>query len=117
MKLRPPISAFTRWNLSAHRALLYLAIFLFSSFALRGDSRASFLPQLQRGQILLYEIHGRLDRNVKTESGISSSRGPQQMKAIWAATSTSPFWMSTRRSRSPTSPRKSSFNRGRDCRN
>ena len=80
MKRLAPTSAVARRNPSAHRALLYLAIFLFSSFALRGDSRASFLPQLQRGQILLYEIHGRLDRNVKTESGISSSRGPQQLK-------------------------------------
>ncbi len=81
----PPFTAVACSNSSAHRALFYLAIFLFSSLALRGDSRASFLPQLQRGQILLYEVHGRLDRNVKTESGVSSSRGPQQLKGDLAS--------------------------------
>jgi hypothetical protein len=80
MKVPPPISALARRSPPAHRAIFYLLIFLFSSLALRGDSRSSFLPQLQRGQVLLYEVHGRLDRNVKTESGISSSRGPQQLK-------------------------------------
>ena len=85
MRDLPPVSATSRCFSSAHRVSLYLAIFLFSGLALRGDSRASFLPQLQRGQILLYEVHGRLDRNVKTESGISSSRGPQQLKGALAS--------------------------------
>jgi hypothetical protein len=85
MKVQPPISAVARRSLPGYRALSCLAIFLFSSLALRGDSRASFLPQLQRGQVLLYEVHGRLDRNVKTESGVSSSRGPQQLKGDLAS--------------------------------
>ena len=57
-----------------------LLVLLYCGALLRADSRTSFLPKLQRGQTLLYEIHGRLDRKVKTESRISSIRGPQELQ-------------------------------------
>jgi hypothetical protein len=47
---------------------------------LRSDAPAVLLPQLKSGQTLLYEVHGRLNRSVKTESGVSSLRGPQQLQ-------------------------------------
>jgi len=57
-----------------------LALLLLCAAILYGDSRAVFLPKLQRGQTLLYEIHGRLDRKVKTESRIASIGGPQELE-------------------------------------
>jgi len=56
------------------------AILLLCVGTLHSDSHAVFLPKLQRGQTLLYEIHGRLDRKVNTESHIASIRGPQQLQ-------------------------------------
>ena len=53
---------------------------LLCSVALRGDARVQFLPKLQRGETLQYEVHGRVDRKVKTESRVSSMRGPQQLQ-------------------------------------
>jgi len=53
---------------------------LLTGAALYADSRGAFLPKLQRGQTLLYEVHGRLDRKVKTESRIASIRGPQELQ-------------------------------------
>lgn len=64
----------------AGRFTFYAAIILFCGGAIRGDSRATFIPKLQRGQTLFYETHGRLDRQVKTESRVSNSRGPQQLQ-------------------------------------
>jgi hypothetical protein len=55
--------------------------FLFDSVALPSDSRLSFLPRLQSGQSLFYEVHGRVDRKVKTESRVvSAARGPQSLQ-------------------------------------
>ena len=48
--------------------------------SLRSDSRALFVPLLKPGQTLLYEVHGRLNRSVKTESRVSSFYGPQQLQ-------------------------------------
>ncbi len=62
------------------RIAFYAAVILFCSAALHADSRATLIPKLQRGQSLFYETHGRLDRQVKTESRVSSSRGPQQLQ-------------------------------------
>jgi len=42
-----------------------------------GDSRQRLLPKLQRGQNLQYSVHGRVERKVKTESKVSTMRGPQ----------------------------------------
>jgi hypothetical protein len=64
----------------ASRLAFLLAILLCGSAFLNADSRATFLPKLQRGQMLRYEIHGRLDRKVNTESRISSIRGPQELQ-------------------------------------
>ena len=62
------------------RPSLFLIILLLCGALLYADSHAAFLPKLQRGQTLLYEIHGRLDRKVTTESRIASIRGPQQLQ-------------------------------------
>jgi len=48
--------------------------------ASRSDTRALLVPQLQPGQSLLYEVHGRLNRSVKTESRVSTFFGPQQLQ-------------------------------------
>jgi hypothetical protein len=48
--------------------------------ALRSDARAPLVPQLKPGQSLLYEVHGRLNRSVKTESRVSTFLGPQQLQ-------------------------------------
>ena len=60
--------------------LLLLAILLLRCAVLYADSQVSFMPKLERGQTLLYEAHGRLDRKVKTESRLSSIRGPQELQ-------------------------------------
>lgn len=79
-----PASAFSEFPLSRRRArgvAFLAAILLFCATALCGDSRGVLLPKLQRGQILLYEAHGRLDRKVRTESNISNMRGPQELQS------------------------------------
>lgn len=58
----------------------FLTILPLCGAILYADSRASFLPKLQRGQTLLYDVHGRLDRKVKTESRFASIRGPQELQ-------------------------------------
>jgi hypothetical protein len=50
------------------------------AITLRSDARPLLLPQLKPGQTFLYEIHGRLNRAVKTESRISGLRTPQQLQ-------------------------------------
>jgi hypothetical protein len=47
---------------------------------LRSDARILLVPQLKPGQTLFYEIHGRLNRSVKTESRVSTFFGPQQLQ-------------------------------------
>ena len=60
---------------------LLVAGFFFSSVALPSDTRLSFLPRLQSGQSLSYEVHGRLDRKVRTESRVASAaHGPQSLQ-------------------------------------
>ena len=67
---------------AATKRFAFLAgAFLLCSAVLYADSRAVFLPKLQRGQTLLYEAHGRLSRKVKTESNISNLRTPQQLQS------------------------------------
>lgn len=55
-------------------------LILFCALTLRSDSRSSLLPQLKPGQTLLYEVHGHLNRSVKTKSNVSSLFGPQQLQ-------------------------------------
>jgi hypothetical protein len=59
---------------------MLLALLPFCAITLRGDARPLLIPQLKPGQSFLYEIHGRLNRSVKTESRVSSLRGPQQLQ-------------------------------------
>jgi len=59
---------------------MLVALVPFCSVRLLSDARPSLLPQLKPGQTLLYEVHGRLNRAVKTESRVSSLRGPQQLQ-------------------------------------
>lgn len=59
---------------------LFAGVLLLCNAALYADSRMAFLPKLQRGQTLLYEAHGRLERKVKTESNISNLHTPQQLQ-------------------------------------
>jgi|HubBroStandDraft_4_1064222.scaffolds.fasta_scaffold86245_2 hypothetical protein len=61
-------------------AVLLPALVFFCSVTLRGDSRPLLVPQLKPGQMLLYEVHGRLNRSVKTESRVSNFSRPQQLQ-------------------------------------
>jgi hypothetical protein len=70
-------SGFARW---AKSAAMLGALVLLCSVTLGSDTRAVLLPQLKPGQTLIYEVHGRLNRSVKTESRVSSPRGPQQLQ-------------------------------------
>ena len=65
---------------SAKSAAVLAALILFCALTLRSDSRSSLLPQLKPGQTLLYEVHGHLNRSVKTQSNVSSLFGPQQLQ-------------------------------------
>src|SRR5690349_1861786 len=57
------------------------AALLLSCAATSGsDTRASFVPQLKPGQTLFYEVHGRINRQVKTQSNVSTLFGPQQLQ-------------------------------------
>jgi hypothetical protein len=68
---------FTSWVKSAG----LLAALLFRCAATSGsDTRASLVPQLKPGQTLVYEVHGRINRSVKTQSNVSSLFGPQQLQ-------------------------------------
>jgi hypothetical protein len=64
----------------ARTVAMLVALVPFCALTLLSDSRQLFLPELKPGQTLLYEVHGRLNRSVKTESRVSSQRGPQQLK-------------------------------------
>jgi hypothetical protein len=64
----------------AKTAAVLAALVFFCAVTLCSDARSSLLPQLKPGQTLLYEIHGRLNRSVKTQSNVSSLFGPQQLQ-------------------------------------
>jgi len=61
-------------------AAILAVLVIFWVVKLSGDTRRSLLPQLIAGQTFLYEVHGRVNRSVKTESRVSSLRGPQQLQ-------------------------------------
>jgi hypothetical protein len=69
--------SFASWVKSA---AVLVALVLLCSVALLSDARALLLPQLKPGQTILYEVHGRLNRSVKTESRVSNVFGPQQLQ-------------------------------------
>jgi hypothetical protein len=68
---------FARW---AHAPAMVVALVTLCVPTLFGDARALLIPQLKPGQTFLYEVHGRLNRSVKTESRVSSLFGPQQLQ-------------------------------------
>lgn len=67
------------------RAVLGAAALFACVAGLHGDSRQTLLPKLQRGEILQYDVHGRVERTVKTESKVSSMRGPQEFQGDLAS--------------------------------
>jgi len=77
--IRPPgaRSGFANWTFSS---AVLTALALLCAANLRSDTRPLFVPQLKSGQTLLYEVHGRLNRSVKTESRVSTFFGPQQLQ-------------------------------------
>jgi len=75
-----PHSRFSNAQRGMRFSAFLLAVLLYCGAFLRADSSTSLLPKLQRGQTLLYEVHGRLDRKVKTESRVASIRGPQELE-------------------------------------
>jgi hypothetical protein len=70
-------SGFANWTFSS---AVLTALALLCAVNLRSDTRPLFVPQLKPGQTLLYEVHGRLNRSVKTESRVSTFFGPQQLQ-------------------------------------
>jgi hypothetical protein len=68
---------FSSWGKSA--AVLATLVFI-CAVTLRSDTRPLLLPQLKPGQTLLYEVHGRLNRSVKTQSNVSTLFGPPQLQ-------------------------------------
>jgi hypothetical protein len=74
--VRPPgaRSGFAKWTFFPAVLAVLCAV------NLRSDTRPLFVPQLRAGQTLLYEVHGRLNRSVKTESRVSTFFGPQQLQ-------------------------------------
>jgi hypothetical protein len=79
-KIVPPLGAqsgFANWTFSS---AVLTALALLCAVNLRSDTRPLFVPQLKPEQTLLYEVHGRLNRSVKTESRVSTFSGPQQLQ-------------------------------------
>ena len=68
---------FANW---AKSAAMFAALFFFCAVTLRSDTRTLLAPQVKPGQTFLYEVHGRLNRAVKTESRVSNLRVPQQLQ-------------------------------------
>ncbi|HET6928822.1 MAG TPA: hypothetical protein VFI45_00750, partial [Candidatus Acidoferrum sp.] len=69
--------SFTSWIASAG---LFPALLLSCAATSGSDTRASFVPQMKPGQALFYEVHGRINRSVKTQSNVSTLFGPQQLQ-------------------------------------
>lgn len=60
----------------AKSAAVLASLLLVCATTSRSDTRPQLVPQLKPGQTFLYEVHGRLNRSVKTQSNISSLYGP-----------------------------------------
>jgi hypothetical protein len=58
--------------------LLPLAFLFFMPWPIvRGDDRVSLLPNLRPGQIIRYEVHGKVKRTVKTQSRVATMVEPK----------------------------------------
>jgi hypothetical protein len=68
---------FANWATSAVRLA---ALVFFCAVTLRSDTRTLLVPQLKPGHAFLYEVHGRINRSVKTESRVSSMFGPPPLQ-------------------------------------
>jgi hypothetical protein len=79
-KIIPSAGARSGFANCAISATVLAAIAFLCAVNLRSDTLPLFVPQLKPGQTLLYEVHGRLNRSVKTESRVSSFSGPQQLQ-------------------------------------
>jgi hypothetical protein len=66
-------SGFASW---AKSAAVFASLLLICTVTSHGDIRPTLVPQLKPGQTLLYEVHGRLNRSVKTQSNVSTLYGP-----------------------------------------
>jgi hypothetical protein len=66
-------SGFASWSKSA---AVLASLLLICTVTSHSDTRPLLVPQLKPGQTLLYEVHGRLNRSVKTQSNVSSLYGP-----------------------------------------
>jgi hypothetical protein len=64
----------------ARSATMLAALFFFCAVTLRSDTRTLLVPQLKPGHTFLYEVHGRLNRSVKTESRVTGLYGPPQLQ-------------------------------------
>src|SRR5882762_475755 len=79
-KIIRPTDARSGFARCVESAAMLAALVFICSVTLRSDTLPLLLPQLKPGQSLLYEVHGRLNRSVKTESRVSRSFGPQQLQ-------------------------------------
>jgi hypothetical protein len=79
-KIIQPPGAQSGFTNSLVSVAIFAAIVFSCAVNLRSDTRPLFLPQLKPGQTLLSEVHGRLNRSVKTESRVSTFYGPQQLQ-------------------------------------
>jgi hypothetical protein len=59
------------WRVASCAALLALSV-----GAAAGDQRVTLLPRLQVGQTIKYDVHGHVQRHVKTESRVSTMLHP-----------------------------------------
>lgn len=64
----------------AKAAAVLATLLLVCATTSHSDARPLLVPQLKPGQTFLYEVHGRLNRSVKTESRVSTFFGPQQLQ-------------------------------------
>ena len=64
----------------AKSATMLAALVFCCAVTLRSDTRTLLVPQLKPGHAFLYEVHGRLNRSVKTESRVTGLYGPPQLQ-------------------------------------
>jgi len=57
-----------------------VALCLTAATTVQGDDRVALLPRLQAGQTLRYQIYGRVQRHVATESRVTSILKPPELK-------------------------------------
>jgi len=73
--------------LGAFRGLAWIAIavFLMPTGAGAGEKHVKLMPELHSGQILRYDIHGRVQQHIKTESHVTNYKVPRDLKEEFSA--------------------------------